>query len=146
MKEREKCKTTSHHWPQCAKWFSRYRILKSGIWEWWTSPFCRFQASFSLKYDFTDAILQILQIFSPDLPFKGLRCFCNIEDKEGRGSFWPPPLTQKPKNLELCTIIAYYITSITKQLEFINFHCSIVRSYCSVVCLIAKNKLKMIEF
>ena len=24
----------------------------------WTSPFCRFQASFSLKYDVTDTILQ----------------------------------------------------------------------------------------
>ena len=23
-KEREKCKNTSHHWPQCVKWFSRY--------------------------------------------------------------------------------------------------------------------------
>ena len=31
MREREKCKTTSHHCPQCAKWFSRYHILKSGI-------------------------------------------------------------------------------------------------------------------
>ena len=58
MKEYEKCKTASHHWPQCAKWFSRYSILKSGIWARWTSPFCRFLASFSLKYDVTDAILQ----------------------------------------------------------------------------------------
>ena len=31
---------------------------KSGIWARWTSPFCRFSASFSLKYDVTDAILQ----------------------------------------------------------------------------------------
>ena len=58
MKEREKCKKTSHHRPQCAKWFSRYSISKSGIWARWTSPFCRFPASFSLKYDVTDAILQ----------------------------------------------------------------------------------------
>ena len=56
-KEREKCETTSHNWPQCAKWLSRYRILKSGIWARWTTPFCRFLASFSL-YDVTDAILQ----------------------------------------------------------------------------------------
>ena len=28
------------------------------IWARWTSPFCRFSASFSLKYDVTDAILQ----------------------------------------------------------------------------------------
>ena len=58
MKEREKCKTTSHHWPQCAKWFSRYHILKSAIWARWTSPFCRFLASFSFENDVTDAILQ----------------------------------------------------------------------------------------
>ena len=53
-----KKKTTRHHRPQCAKWFSRYFISKSGIWARWTSPFCRFSASFSLKYDVTDAILQ----------------------------------------------------------------------------------------
>ena len=58
MKEHEKCKKTSHHRPQCAKWFSRYSFSKSGIWARWTSPFCRFSASFSLKYDVTDAILQ----------------------------------------------------------------------------------------
>ena len=48
--------------------------------------------------------------------------------------------------MKLCTVIAYYITSITKQLTFPNSHCSIVCSYCSVVCLIPKNELKMIEF
>ena len=58
MKEREKCKKTSHHRPQCAKFFSRYSISKSGIWARWTSPFCKFSASFSIKYDVTDAILQ----------------------------------------------------------------------------------------
>ena len=47
--------------------------------------------------------------------------------------------------MKLCTVIACYITSITKQLKFLNFH-SIVCSYCSVVCLIAKTELKMIEF
>ena len=44
--------------PQCAKLFSRYSISKSGIWARWTSPFCRFSASFSLEYDVTDAMLQ----------------------------------------------------------------------------------------
>ena len=59
MKEREKFKKkTSHHRPQCAKWFSRYSISKSGIWARWTLPFCRFSASFSIKYDVTDALLQ----------------------------------------------------------------------------------------
>ena len=58
MKEREKCNKTSHHRPQCARWFSRYSISKSGICERWTSPFCRFSASFSIKYDVTDAILE----------------------------------------------------------------------------------------
>ena len=61
MKEREKCKKTSHHRPQCAKWFSRYSISKSGIWVRWTSPFCRFSASFSLTYHVTDAILQDIE-------------------------------------------------------------------------------------
>ena len=58
MNEREKCKKMSHHRRQCAKWFSRYFISKSGIWARWTWPFCRFSASFSLKYDVTDAIPQ----------------------------------------------------------------------------------------
>ena len=60
MKEREKCKKAepSHHRPQCAKWFSRYSISKSGIWARWTSPFCWFSASFSIKHDVTDAIWQ----------------------------------------------------------------------------------------
>ena len=49
---------TNHDRLQCAKWFSRYSISKSGIWARWTSPFCRFSASFSIKYDVTDAILQ----------------------------------------------------------------------------------------
>ena len=51
-------KSTSHHRPQCVRWFSRYSISKSGIRARWTSPFCRFSASFSIKYDVTDAILQ----------------------------------------------------------------------------------------
>ena len=58
MKGREKCKKTSHHRPQCAKWFSKYSISKSGIWARWTSPSFRFSASFSIKYDVTDAMLQ----------------------------------------------------------------------------------------
>ena len=48
-------KKTSHHRHQCAELFSRYSITKSGIWARWTSPF---SASFSIKYDVTDAMLQ----------------------------------------------------------------------------------------
>ena len=54
-------KETSDHRPQYTKWFSRYSISKSGIWERWTSLFCRFSASFSIKYDVTDAILQDIE-------------------------------------------------------------------------------------
>ena len=49
--------------------------------------------------------------------------------------------TKEARTMKLCTVIAYYISSITKQLKFLNFHCSIVCSYCFVVCLIAKSEL-----
>ena len=61
MKERKKFEKTSYHRPQCAKWFPRYCISKSGILAIWTSPFCRFLASFSLKHDVTDAMLQRIE-------------------------------------------------------------------------------------
>ena len=51
-------KLMSPHRPQCAKWFLRYSFSKLGNWARWTSPLCRFSASFSIKYDVTDAILQ----------------------------------------------------------------------------------------
>ena len=60
-KKIQKKKNMSHHWPQCAKWFLRYLIPKSAIWARWALPFCRFLASFSLKYDVTDAILQDIE-------------------------------------------------------------------------------------
>ena len=44
--------------------------------------------------------------------------------------------------MKLCTVIAYYKTSITKELKFLNSHRSIVCGYCSVLCLMAKSKLK----
>ena len=58
MKECEKCKQTCHHRPECAKWFSRYSISKSGFWARSNLPFCRFSASISLKYDVIDAMPQ----------------------------------------------------------------------------------------
>ena len=54
--------------------------------------------------------------------------------------------TKEARTIKLCTIIAYHIASISKQLKFLNSHCSIVCSYCSVVCLVAKMSEKMIEF
>ena len=56
------------------------------------------------------------------------------------GNFDPPANSEikEARTIKLRTVIAYYITSITKQLKFLNSHCSIVCSYCSVVCLIAK--------
>ena len=46
--------------------------------------------------------------------------------------------TKEARTIKLCTVIAYYIASIAKQLKFLNSRCSIVCSYSSVVCLIAK--------
>ena len=55
-----------------------------------------------------------------------------------------PLLIQKRKRrtMKLCTVIAYYIVKITKQLKFLNSHYSIVCSHCFIVCLITKNELK----
>ena len=50
--------------------------------------------------------------------------------------------TKEARTIKLCTVIAYYITSITKESKFLNSHCSIVCSYCSVACLIPKSELK----
>ena len=62
MNEREKCKKTSYHRPQCAiAMVLEIFHFKSGIWARWTSPFGRFSASFSLKYDVTEAILQDIE-------------------------------------------------------------------------------------
>ena len=44
--------------------------------------------------------------------------------------------------MKLCTVIAYYNTSITKQLKFLNSHCSIVCGYCSILCLTVKSIVK----
>ena len=46
--------------------------------------------------------------------------------------------TKEARTIKLGTVIAYYINSIAKQLKFLNSHCSVVCSYCSVVFLIAK--------
>ena len=58
----------------------------------------------------------------------------------GEEHFDPPAnsKTKEARTMNLCTVVAYYIYSIAKQLKLLNFHCSIVCSYFSVVCLIAK--------
>ena len=56
-----------------------------------------------------------------------------------------PPANSESKEdriMKFCTIIAYYINSITTQLKFLSSHCSVVCSYYSVLCLIAKSELK----
>ena len=65
-----------------------------------------------------------------------------------RGHFDPPANseTKEATKMKLCTVITYYNTSITKQLKFLNSHCYIVCGYCSVLCLMAKRKIKMIKF
>ena len=70
--------------------------------------------------------------------------FCNAKDWGGGGHFDASANleTKEARTIKLCTVIAYYITSITKQLKFLNSHYSIVCSYCSVECLIAKSELK----
>ena len=53
--------------------------------------------------------------------------------------------TEEAGTIKLCTVISHYITSIIKQLRFLNSHCPIVCSYCFVVCLIAKSELKRVK-
>ena len=59
------------------------------------------------------------------------------------GGHFDPPANSEPretKSMRLCTVMAYYITSIAKQLKFVNSHCSIVS------VLDRKSELKMIKF
>ena len=66
--------------------------------------------------------------------------FVTLRIKGGGGGGLSKP--KEAGTMKLCTVIAFYITSITKQLKFLNSHCSIVYSYCPVVCSVAKNELK----
>ena len=61
------------------------------------------------------------------------------------GGILTPPANSKTKEttiMKLCTVTAYYNTSITKQLKFLNSHCSIVCGYCSVLFLTVKSIVK----
>ena len=79
------------------------------------------------------------------LTLKELRCFCNLKDWGGHFERPANSEIKEARTMKLCTVIAYYKTSITKQLKFLNSHCSIVCGHCSVFCLMAKSKLKMIK-
>ena len=62
-----------------------------------------------------------------------------------KGGHFDPPAkseTKEATTMKLCTVKAYYNTSIAKQLKFLNSHCSIVCGYCSVLCLTAKSIVK----
>ena len=75
------------------------------------------------------------------LTLKGLRFFVMLRTKRRGVILTPHPANSQPKEarvMKLSRGIAYYITRITKQLKLLDSHCFIVRSYCSVVYLIAK--------
>ena len=62
-----------------------------------------------------------------------------------KGVILTPPANSETKEattMKLCTVVAYYNTSITKQLKFLNSHCSMVSGYCSVFCLTVKSIVK----
>ena len=46
---------------------------------------------------------------------------------------------------KLCTVIVRHISTKNQQLDFPNFHCSIVCIYCSIVCLIIKSWSKTVK-
>ena len=48
-------------------------------------------------------------------------------------------------SMKLCTVIVRHISTKNQQLDFPNFHCSIVHSYCSIWCLIIKSGSKMVK-
>ena len=65
--------------------------------------------------------------------------------KEGH---FNPQANFKPKDAtktKLCTVIVRHISTKNQQLDFPNSHCSIVYSYCSIVCLIIKSGSKMVK-
>ena len=65
------------------------------------------------------------------------------------GRFDPlPPTNSKTKDAtttKLCTVIVCHISTKHQQLDCPNFHCSIVCSYCSILCLIIKSGSKMVK-
>ena len=65
----------------------------------------------------------------------------------GEGHF-DPSTNSKIKDAtttKLCTVIVRHISTQNQQLDFPNFHCSIVCSYCSIWCLIIKSGSKIVK-
>ena len=92
------------------------------------------------NYNCCTALGKSLESVPPvTLTLKGLMFFFVTLRTNGGGHFDPPANseTKEARTTKLRTVIAYYITGITKQLNFLNSYCSFVCSYCSVVCLIA---------
>ena len=97
-----------------------------------------------LKSDQIFKFFKLNEIHVVDSPFKEdpkIQFFSReaLISGEGRPKILTLPANSKARTIKFCTFIAYYITSFTKQLKYLNSHCSIVCSYCSVVCLIAKS-------
>ena len=69
--------------------------------------------------------------------------FVGLRTKGGHFELPPPgpakSKTKEARTMKLCTVVAYYNTSITKQLKFLNSHCYIVCGYCTVLCLMVKS-------
>ena len=58
------------------------------------------------------------------------------------------PANSKTKDVtttKLCTVIVHHMSTRNQQLDFPSFHCSIVCSYCSILCLIIKSGSKMVK-
>ena len=53
--------------------------------------------------------------------------------------------TKDATRTKLCTVIVRHISTKDQQLDFPNFHCSIVCSYCPIWCLIIKSGSKMVK-
>ena len=65
------------------------------------------------------------------------------------GGHSDPPTNSKTKDDTrtnfFAQIIVCHISTKNQQLDFSNFHCSIVCSYCSIWCLIIKSGSKMVQ-
>ena len=56
-----------------------------------------------------------------------------------------PSPAENAKTMKLWTVIVHHKSTKTQQLIFLDLHCSIVSSHCSIVCLIRKSGRNMVE-